>query len=221
MAARIASGKPREDHQPDRAGGAPTAAALRPRLRALRAAMTAADRAAADARIIAFLQGRIHDYLSASRWGNRPVVLSAFWPIGDEPDLRPALHAWAGDSRLELALPVIQTRAAPLEFRAWTPGAAMAPGAYRIPEPQGTHACVPDIVLVPTLGYTADGDRIGYGGGYYDRTLAALRSRGEPFVAIGVAYACGLLPPDVHLPEPHDMRLDEIVTEEAVLAVPR
>jgi len=200
---------------------APTAAALRPRLRALRSAMTTAERGAADARIAAFLQGRIHDYLAGSRWGGRRIVVSAFWPIGDEPDLRPALRAWAGDARLELALPVVLAPAAPLEFRVWTPETVMAPGAYRIPEPQGTAARVPDIVLVPTLGYTVDGDRIGYGGGYYDRTLAALRARGGPLVAIGIAYACGLLPPEVHLPEPHDMALDEIVTEKEVVVIGR
>ncbi|OVZ55439.1 5-formyltetrahydrofolate cyclo-ligase [Pigmentiphaga sp. NML080357] len=230
MAARIASGKPREDRASGRAGatprkeadpaGAPTAAALRPRLRALRAAMPAAERAEADARIAGFLQGRIHDYLASGRWGGRRVVLSAFWPIGDEPDLRPALHAWAQDDRLELALPVVLTPAAPLEFRAWTPGTAMAPGAYRIPEPQGTPARVPDIVLVPTLGYTVDGDRIGYGGGYYDRTLAALRQGGRETLALGIAYACGRLAPDVHVPEPHDMRLDEIISEEGWMAGP-
>jgi len=148
------------------------------------------------------------------------VVLSAFWPIGDEPDLRPALQAWARDDRLELTLPVILTKAAPLEFRAWTPDATMAPGAYGIPEPRSTPARTPDIVLVPTLGYTVDGDRIGYGGGYYDRTLAALRQGGHATLALGIAYACGRLAPDVHVPEPHDMRLDAIITEEGCMPGP-
>ncbi|MFW7345512.1 MULTISPECIES: 5-formyltetrahydrofolate cyclo-ligase [unclassified Pigmentiphaga] len=210
MAARIASGKPREA----------TAAALRPRLRALRAAMSATERAAADARIVGLLQGRIHDYLAAAPRSGRRVVLSAFWPIGDEPDLRPALQAWARDDRLELTLPVILTKAAPLEFRAWTPDATMAPGAYGIPEPRSTPARTPDIVLVPTLGYTVDGDRIGYGGGYYDRTLAALRQGGHATLALGIAYACGRLAPDVHVPEPHDMRLDAIITEEGCIPGP-
>ncbi len=148
------------------------------------------------------------------------MVLSAFWPIGDEPDLRPALQAWARDDRLELTLPVILTKAAPLEFRAWTPDATMAPGAYGIPEPRSTPARTPDIVLVPTLGYTVDGDRIGYGGGYYDRTLAALRQGGHATLALGIAYACGRLAPDVHVPEPHDMRLDAIITEEGCIPGP-
>jgi len=216
MATRIASGKPPGGGPSDRTDGRrrrATAAALRPRLRALRAAMSAADRAAADARIAAFLQGRIHDYLAGDRPGRR-VVLSAFWPIGDEPDLRPALQAWARDERLQLALPIILAKAAPLAFRAWTPDTRMAPGAYGIPEPRSTPPCTPDIVLAPTLGYTVDGDRIGYGGGYYDRTLAALRAEGRPILALGVAYACGRLAPDVHVPEPHDMRLDAIVSEE-------
>jgi len=182
--------------------------------------MSATARAAADARIAGLLQGRIHDCLAAAPWGGRRVVLSAFWPIGDEPDLRPALQAWARDDRLELTLPVILTKSAPLEFRAWTPGTPMAPGAYGIPEPQSTGSRIPDIVLVPTLGYTVDGDRIGYGGGYYDRTLAALRQRGHETLALGIAYACGRLAPDVHVPEPHDMRLDAIITEEGCMRGP-
>ncbi|MDX3907070.1 MAG: 5-formyltetrahydrofolate cyclo-ligase [Pigmentiphaga sp.] len=214
MAARIASGKPREPKE----GGAPTAAALRPQLRAVRAAMPAAARAAADVRIADLLESRIHESLAGGRWGNRRVVLAAFWPIGDEPDLRPALARWSGDARLELALPVVSTVAAPLEFRLWTPATDMAPGAYRIPEPQDAPPRTPDIVLVPTLGFTVDGDRIGYGGGYYDRTLAALRATGRPLLALGVSYACGQLPPDVHVPEPHDMRLDAIVTDAGVVA---
>lgn len=204
----------------DNSDGTATAAALRPRLRALRAAMSATDRAAADARIAVILQARIHDYLAGNRPPDRRAVLSAFWPIGDEPDLRSALQAWSRDDRLELALPIVAAKAAPLEFRAWTPHTPMAPGAYRIPEPQATAPRTPDIVLVPTLGYTVDGDRIGYGGGYYDRTLAALRETGRPLLVLGVAYACGRLPPDMHVPEPHDVRLDAIVTEEGCIPGP-
>ncbi|GAA4324502.1 hypothetical protein GCM10023144_06110 [Pigmentiphaga soli] len=141
-----------------------------------------------------------------------PRVLAAFWPIGEEPDLRPLLARLAADPRLCLALPVIERRAAPLGFRLWTPGAAMRAGDYGIPEPADAAPARPDIVLVPTLGFTAQGDRIGYGGGFYDRTLAQLR-RGGAVTAFGVAYACGALGPDEHVPAPHDARLDAVVTE--------
>lgn len=213
MTSSIASGKPREDRAAgqDATPARPQGEGLRARLRARRAAMAPDARARADARIVALLQARIHEGVARSAWGGEPVVLSAFWPIGGEPDLRPALHGWAVDPRLELALPVVQAIAAPLVFRAWTPDTEMAPGAYRIPEPQDTPVRVPRIVLVPTLGFTEEGDRIGYGGGYYDRTLAALRAAG-PVLALGVAYACGRLQAGEHAPEPHDMRLDEIIS---------
>ncbi len=178
--------------------------------------MSVSARARADAHIIELLQNRVREHLAqgASPTSLAPLTLSAFWPIGDEPDLRPAFALWTEEPRLRLALPIIQTRAAPLVFHEWRPDVVMEPGAYGIPEPRGTEALLPDIVLVPTLGFTVDGDRIGYGGGFYDRTLAAMRERAHPVLAWGVCYGCGRLAPDVHMPEPHDMRLDAIVSEE-------
>src|SRR5690606_3599100 len=93
------------------------------------------------------------------------------------------------------------------------PGLPMRTGAYGIPEPEGTPACDPDIVLVPTLGYTQDGDRLGYGGGYYDRTLAELRKMNKSHVAIGVTFACGRLAAGEHRAAAHDARLDAVVDE--------
>ena len=72
---------------------------------------------------------------------------------------------------------------------------------------------LPDVVLVPTLGYTAQGDRLGYGGGYYDRSLAALRDRGHPFIAIGIAWSCGALDAG-YAPAAHDFPLDAVLTED-------
>ncbi|WP_420223566.1 5-formyltetrahydrofolate cyclo-ligase [Pigmentiphaga litoralis] len=89
----------------------------------------------------------------------------------------------------------------------------MASGAYGIPEPDGDVVTAPDLVLVPLLGFTNDADRIGYGGGYYDRTLAEWRARGVTVRSIGIAYACSRLAPGEHVPEPHDVRLDAVVTD--------
>jgi len=89
----------------------------------------------------------------------------------------------------------------------------MREGAYGIQEPVSGPAPLPDIILVPTLGYTREGDRIGYGSGYYDRTLAALKESGHPFVSIGIAWATGDLSDTGYKPQPHDIRLDGILTD--------
>jgi 5-formyltetrahydrofolate cyclo-ligase len=89
----------------------------------------------------------------------------------------------------------------------------MQPGAYNIEEPQGDAAPLPDLVLVPTLGYTRGGDRIGYGKGYYDRTLAALKTQNHTFTSIGIAWACGDVSNEPYSPAAHDMKLDAILTD--------
>src|SRR5690606_30337003 len=143
--------------------------------------------------------------------GRRPV-LAAFWPMPDEPALRPLLTEWSGLG-YDIALPTIAQRSAPLVFLRWEPGSPMRAGAYGIAEPDGTPACVPDVLLVPTLGYTGSADRIGYGGGYYDRTLADMAARGLCYAAVGVALSCARLEPGSHQPAPHDVRLDAVVDE--------
>jgi 5-formyltetrahydrofolate cyclo-ligase len=140
-------------------------------------------------------------------------TLAAFWPIGSEPDLRELYVRWAIRNDVTLALPVVIEPAAPLAFRRWAPDSVMAPGAYGIPETQGETVPVPDLVLVPLLGFTDDADRIGYGGGYYDRTLAAWQQQGHSVTTIGVAYACSHIAPGRHVPEPHDIRLMAVATE--------
>ncbi len=151
--------------------------------------------------------------------GRRPVI-AAFWPMPNEPDLRPLLAEWAHNG-YDIALPVIRQRCAPLVFLRWHPEAPMQAGAYGIPEPSDTEECIPDVLLVPTLGYTDHADRIGYGGGYYDRTLAALAQAGVPHATIGIAFSCGRLAPGTHQPAAHDMPLDAVVDENGwVLAQP-
>jgi 5,10-methenyltetrahydrofolate synthetase len=87
----------------------------------------------------------------------------------------------------------------------------MQEGAYGIQEPLAGATVTPELILVPTLGYTAHADRVGYGGGYYDRTLAALKAAGHTFTTIGIAWTSGRLD-DAHVPEAHDVRLDAVLT---------
>ncbi len=138
------------------------------------------------------------------------VVLSGYWPIRAEPDLRPwMLRQEAQGARL--ALPVVETRAAPLAFRPWTKAAVMERGFWNILVPATPEHVIPAISLAPLVGWDAAGYRLGYGGGYFDRTLAALSPR--PFV-IGVGFHAAKLA-TIH-PQSHDIRLDAIVTEEGI-----
>ncbi|MFA7432601.1 MAG: 5-formyltetrahydrofolate cyclo-ligase [Gemmobacter sp.] len=148
------------------------------------------------------------DALLARRFGSvEGRVVSGYWPIKSEPDLRPwlaRLHA-AG---ARIALPVVATPRAPLEFRPWAPGAAMERGHWNIPVPATAETVQPEITLAPLVGWDGAGFRLGYGGGYFDRTLAAATPR--PFV-IGTGAQTARLA--TIFPQPHDIRLDTIVTE--------
>jgi 5-formyltetrahydrofolate cyclo-ligase len=174
--------------------------ALRADLIARRLALPAADRAAASDRITARLKA-----LLACAPGR---LIGFYWPFKGEYDPRPLardLHA-AG---VALALPVVVARAQPLIFRPWQPGAPMARGVWDIPVPAGGDPVEPDTLLVPLVGFDAEGYRLGYGGGFYDRTIAAMAIRPR---SIGVAFACGRL--SSIRPQPYDMRMDRIVTED-------
>ena len=138
------------------------------------------------------------------------AVVSAYWPMGEELDPRPlmrALHA-AGHG---VCLPAVVQRGAPLVFRAWTPGTVLSPNVFGTSAPPPDAPVVrPDALLVPLLAFDAAGWRLGYGGGYYDRTLRELRSAGGA-LAIGFGYAAQEVEA---LPrEPFDEPLDWIVTE--------
>lgn len=142
--------------------------------------------------------------------------LAGYWPFGDELDPRPLLRHAHADGRT-LALPVCGPRGTPLTFRRWTPGAPLAPGRYGIAEPgPEAPAVVPAALLIPLLAFDRAGRRLGYGAGYYDRTLASLRTAG-PVLAIGVAYAAQeveRVPAGIH-----DELLDWIVTETGAICV--
>ncbi len=191
------------------------AAALRARLKQRRADLPPQDRD----RGALLIRGRLYTWLATNRTrlreSGRPDVrhIAAFWSMADEPALRALLGQWAEDETLTVSLPVVTAPAQPLQFRAWTPDTPMKPGAYGIQEPDGPEAPAPDIVLVPTLGYTRQGDRLGYGGGYYDRTLAALKATGHACTTVGIAWACGDLSGESYTPAAHDVRLDTILTD--------
>jgi len=145
------------------------------------------------------------------------TILSAFWAIGDELDLRPLLHA-AHALGCVCALPVVVAPRTPLEFRHWEPGVELVVSAFGIPEPGPERRVVtPDICVVPLLAFDREGYRLGYGGGFYDRTLSLMRRlpRARPYIAAGVGFAGQEVP---HVPrEPHDARLDWIVTDVEVI----
>ena len=137
-----------------------------------------------------------------------------YWPVAAEFDARDALTRWlAEDASRTAALPVVVERHAPMAFHAWRADAPMKEGRYRIPVPAEEQVVVPELLLIPCVGFDSDRYRLGYGGGYYDRTLAAWPDAKRP-TTIGIAFEtgkCGALPR-----EAHDMPLDAIVTEAAV-----
>ncbi|ANN75052.1 5-formyltetrahydrofolate cyclo-ligase [Bordetella bronchialis] len=185
---------------------------VRKRLREARASLNDAQRQRGGL----LMRGRLFTWVAlareAARQSGRPElsVIAAYWPLADEPDLRPLLNQWV-EAGITVALPAVTGAGQPLEFRPWSPDAPMQEGAYGIPQPLPGATVTPELILVPTLGYTGHADRVGYGGGYYDRTLAALKDAGHRYTAIGIAWAVGRLD-DTHVPEPHDVRLDAILT---------
>ena len=138
------------------------------------------------------------------------AIIAGYWPMGEELDPRPLMLALASRGHA-MALPVTPPRGQPLAFRAWVPGAALRPGPMGTSEPVAGEELRPDMVLVPLLAFDRAGRRLGYGGGYYDRTLAALPCA----KAIGIAYA-GQEMPEVPA-GPQDFRLPLIATEDSVI----
>ncbi len=181
-------------------------ALLRKRMRRLRRDFTSGREEAEAAiakRIVAIL-------------GNEPPgVVAGYWPIAGEVDIRPALSA--ASDRHRLCLPVVRDRDAPLVFRAWKPGEVLVPGVFSTLVPTADKAALlPDILLVPLLAFDRRGYRLGYGGGYYDRTLARLRAE-KDILAIGIAFA--LQEAEALPAEETDRRLDVIVTEEEEIVI--
>jgi 5-formyltetrahydrofolate cyclo-ligase len=138
------------------------------------------------------------------------IVVAGYMPMRNEADPLPLMRALAGRGA-RLALPVVVSRDAPLVFRAWRENDALVAGSFGTRHPVETsEQFVPDLVLVPLAAFDRRGHRIGYGGGYYDRTLAAMRAQ-KPIVAAGVAFAVQEVEtvPASH----HDAMLDVVLTD--------
>lgn len=159
----------------------------------------------------AALAQQLRQVLSDRFDGAAGMVLSAYWPIKGEPDLR-GLMAEQHEAGVIIALPVVEVRASPLVFRRWHPGLHMIRGNWNIPvPPPEADRLAPDVALAPVVGWDSAGFRLGYGGGYFDRTLARLAPR--PFT-IGIGLQAAQL--STIFPQPHDIPLDVILTEAGV-----
>ncbi len=178
---------------------------LRRRLIAAREAQPAAERAA-KCQEIERLLGPFVDRL--------PVRTLGFcWPFRGEFDARPLVQR-ALARGVRACLPVVVSRHAPLAFREWTPAAEMVDDRYGIHIPVAGETLHPEAILMPLNAFDDGGYRLGYGGGYFDRTLAALNPRP---LAIGVGFELARV--DSIRPQAHDLRMDAIVTEAGVFVV--
>ncbi len=170
----------------------------RARLIAQRVALPDETREAWTQRIIASLE---------------PIVMavdgpvSFYWPFRGEPNLRPLMRRMVAAGKT-VALPVVVQPRHPLEFRPWTPGCEMVLGVWNIPIPDTRERVTPRLLLAPVVGFDPQRYRLGYGGGYFDRTLAALTG---PRTVIGIGYDSQAIA-TIH-PLPHDIPMDRIVTE--------
>jgi 5-formyltetrahydrofolate cyclo-ligase len=144
----------------------------------------------------------------------RGAVVSGYWPLEGELDIRPLLHQ-IHEAGHPIGLPVVQAKGQPLVFRRWTPGTPLVQGSFKVmTPPEGAPEVEADVLLVPLLAFDRAGFRLGYGGGFYDRTLEKRRREahsGHPVLAIGIAFAAQETD---GLPRgPFDQQLDWIVTE--------
>jgi len=170
----------------------------RARLIALRQGLPADERRQAGERIAMGLRTLLAE---------RPGILGCYWPFRAEFDPRPLIEEAVMAGRV-IALPVVVDKKGPLEYRAWRPGEPLVDGVWNIPVPEQGAVVTPAIVLAPLVGFDRACYRLGYGGGYFDRTLAALAPRP---MAIGVGFAFQELA-TIH-PQPFDVPMDWIVTE--------
>ena len=157
-------------------------------------------------------RGAAAGHLSSVLAGYRGVPLAGYLPIRTEIDPRPSMAEAAAHG--VVGVPVVQGDGLPLEFSRWTPDIPLRAGAFGAPVPETDDFFEPEILIVPLVAFTRSGLRLGYGGGFYDRSLARLRAR-RATLAIGYAYAAqeaAILPA-----EETDQRLDMIVTDEGVI----
>jgi 5-formyltetrahydrofolate cyclo-ligase len=173
----------------------------RERLIAARMAVPAPQRREWGERIATAVQGIV---------GERAGILGVYWPFRAEFDPRPLIDVLTVAGRA-VALPVVVDRRGPLEYRSWRPGESLIAGVWDIPIPEKREVVVPAMVLAPLVGFDREGYRLGYGGGYFDRTLAALNPRP---MAIGVGFGFQEIA-TIH-PQPFDIAMDVIATEAGI-----
>jgi 5-formyltetrahydrofolate cyclo-ligase len=180
---------------------------LRSAMLAWRAALAEDERRAAAEGLLATLRREMPF--------ETPAVVSGFWPIKDEIDIRPLLIELFNVG-CQLALPVVQGRGKPLLFRAWRPGDPLEAGVFGTLQPSARRETLePDALIVPLLACDEEGWRLGYGGGFYDRTLGGLRAR-RNVTAVGVGFNAQLVPEVPHGPD--DQRLDWLLTDKRACA---
>jgi 5-formyltetrahydrofolate cyclo-ligase len=148
--------------------------------------------------------------------GRREVTIGAYWPIKGEFDPLPALYRWTegapeGVTR-RIGLPVAHRETGSLRWHVWYPGCPMELDAYNIPKPKDTAEFAPQMLVVPCLGYGPGGVRLGYGGGFFDRTLRMVVPRP---ITVGVSFTHGFVP--LLLPSATDFALDAMLTEDGVM----
>ena len=154
--------------------------------------------------------GQIEQRLRGLLREQQPIILGVYWPFQAEFDPRPLID-WLIAAGSVVALPVVVDKKGPLEYRAWRPGEKLVDGVWNIPIPERRRIVVPQAVLAPLVGFDRDCYRLGYGGGYFDRTLAALVPRP---LAIGVGFELSQL--GTIYPQDFDFPMDQIVTEAGV-----
>jgi 5-formyltetrahydrofolate cyclo-ligase len=180
----------------------------------LRVMMTEA-RATIEPAARADAAGALVDIWRGAPLADPPATVAGFWPMRHEIDIRPLLLSMF-DAGHQLALPMVTRRGQPLIFRAWRPADTLTAGPFGTLQPEATRAEVdPDIVLVPFLAADRDGYRLGYGAGYYDRTLEHFRAR-RPVQAIGVGFDLQRL--EAVPRDAGDQRLDWLLTEAGAFA---
>lgn len=178
---------------------------------AWRRSMDVQLRCTADAAIAARLDAWLHRWRATRTHGAREV-LGVYWPVRGEPDLRAPMSGWhrAGHA---IALPRVAAGGGALEFGRWTPATALRVADFGIPLPEPFVPLTPTLLIVPCVGFDQRGYRLGYGGGHYDRTLAA-----HSLPAVGVAYdGCELVR---FVAGGHDRPMTAIVTETRTITPP-
>ncbi len=158
----------------------------------------------------------LQDVLRVWLVSRREASIGAYWPIKGEFDPLPALYRWTegapdGVTR-RIGLPRADRESASLRWHIWFPGCPMEIDAYDIPKPKGTEAFAPELLVVPCLGYGPGGVRLGYGGGFFNRTLRAVKP--HP-MTVGVSFTLGFLP--MLRPSALDIELDALLTEDGVM----